>query len=272
MNLCIEILSSCQLKALERCVSRNDPYEAALMVYIARQLSLFGVEDPILTTFIEGGVIESCLRFELDFETKLIDLVEYAGYNYMKRYKFQAHHVPLRFLAYGNPYARSSAWNGECTLVPVLTTMEFNRKPCTVECIPSNGRTEVYSMWIDGLAEFDPSNIKIHMFYDPGSPEVLAVEKCPLVPPSEPSQPGLSFADQYYWLHHSEYNENFDASGFHAKDWDILRTGPGPSQNGEYFAKKSYERSRVLNPTETLSEETYLFLRHTPGAPMPSCP
>ncbi|MET0621030.1 MAG: hypothetical protein ABW056_12170, partial [Thermoanaerobaculia bacterium] len=272
--LIIEILSNCQVEALERCVARYDPYEAVLMIYIARQLQQFGVEDPILTTFVEGGVIESCLRFELDLESKLVDVVDVGGYNYTKRYKFRARHVPLRFEAYGNPYARSSAWSGGCTLSPEFATMEYNLKPCTVACTPSNSRTEVVAMWFDGLAENDPSNLKIHMYYDPGAPKVLAVETCPEVPPYEEEDPGLSFSEEFGFLHDNERAPFHVARGYYAKDWTLLRTAAGPG--GEYLARKSYERSRVIAASgaasETLTEETHLFLRHTPSTPLPSCP
>jgi hypothetical protein len=270
-GLMIEILTHCQLEALERCVRLNDPYEAGLMIFIARQLQLFGVDDPILTSFVEDGVIESCLRFELDFETKLVDVVEVGGYSYTKRYKFRSNHLPLRMEAYGNPFARSTAWSGGCTLVPELATLEFNRKPCTAVCTASNGYAVVSAMWIDGLADFDPANAKVYMFYDPGDPEVLAVEYCAGAPPSEPTSPGLEFSDQYFWAHRTEYAESY-GFGYFAKGWQMLRTSTGPSQNGEFFAKKSYERTSAINALESITEETFLFLKHTPSAPMPSCP
>jgi hypothetical protein len=272
MGFCIEILSNCQVEALERCVSRNDPYEAALMIYIARQLQQLGVEDPFLTTFVEGGVIESCLRFELDFETTLVDLFGTPQYNYTKRYRFRSRHLPLRFEAYGNPYARSSAWSGGCTLLPEFATMEYSAKPCTVVCNPTDSRTEVYAMWIDGLGDFDPSNVKVFMFFDPGSPTVWATETCPESDPYVEDDPGLSFSEEFYWLHQREIADRWVQGAYLVRDWDILRTSTGPSQNGEFFAKKSYERSSGLSPVQRLTEETHFFLKHTPSAPMPTCP
>jgi len=58
--------------SFKRCVSRNDPYEAILMAQINRQLQLMAEEDPLLTTFMEGSLVERCLRFELDFESKIM--------------------------------------------------------------------------------------------------------------------------------------------------------------------------------------------------------
>ncbi len=235
------------------------------MIYIARQLQQFGVEDPILTTLVEGGVIESCLRFELDIESKFTG----ASYGLEERLKFRAGHVPLRMQAYGNAYAPSTAWDGGCTLLPEIAEVQPPRGGCSVACTPSNGRTEVFALTFDGLADFDPSNTKVLMFYDPGTPPVTALLTCPPDPPS--SLPIPQFKDLFLAFHADERVENtFGATGYYAKNWSLLRSGPGPSQNGEFFAKKSYERS--FGDDATATEETWLFLKHTPNAPMPDCP
>ncbi len=273
LDLCVEILRSCQLKAFDRCVARNDPFEAALMLYISRQLQELGENDEYLTTFITDGVLESCLRFELDFESKLIEEVDAFGYGYVTRLVFRSRHVPLRIDLYGNLYARSTAWDGECTLLPELANAYFTVKPCTLTLSPGKGRTTVYAFWLDGLAEGDPSKTKIIMFYDPGDPVVQSVETCPVGGPSEPTGIDLTFAEQYFFLHRDENVENYyQASGYFAKNWDLLRVSTGPSQNGEFIAKKSYERTKVHNIYRKLTEETHMFLKHTPAAPMPDCP
>jgi hypothetical protein len=57
-----------------------------------------------------------------------------------------------------------------------------------------------------------------------------------------------------------------------ARNWVPLRFGPGPSQNGEFFAMKPYERGPITwRPNLTATEETVIFLKHTPDAPMPDC-
>ena len=64
---------------------------------------------------------------------------------------------------------------------------------------------------------------------------------------------------------------NFASDAYLAKNWELLRVSGGPSQNGGFFAKKSYERTKVISPVQTLTEETHLFLKHTPEASMPDC-
>jgi hypothetical protein len=48
------------------------------------------------------------------------------------------------------------------------------------------------------------------------------------------------------------------------------RGAGGGGQNGEFFAKKPYERT-IERPGGTLLEETIFFLKHTPDKPSP-CP
>lgn len=105
----------------------------------------------------------------------------------------------------------------------------------------------------------------MRLLYEPGSPEVKATLICD---GQSTDLPIFQFAPDYYAFHSNELT-------FHnlyiAKDWEQLRFGAGPSQNSEFFAKKSYERTMPDGPT-TLTEETWFFLKHTPDAPMPDCP
>ena len=83
--------------------------------------------------------------------------------------------------------------------------------------------------------------------------------------------PGASFDGIYHTLHDNEFSL-YDR--YMAKDWQQLRIGSGPSQNGEFFAMKSYERT-IPGPGvagRTITEETWFFLEHTPDAAMPDCP
>lgn len=173
LQLCIEVLEHCQQKAFDRCLARNDPYEAALIVSIARQLAELGAPD------IHFELLESCLRFELDFESKLVEEISAGGYGATKRLKFRAQHVPLRFEFRNSFTPGRPARSGECTLLPVVATYEFNAKPCTVACTPGNDKTRVLAMaWSN--EGFDPSQIRIVMFLEPGSPYVSTVETCPV--------------------------------------------------------------------------------------------
>ena len=95
LEFCVEILkSACQQKAFDRCVRNNDPFEASLLVYIALQLQALGEQDPFLTTFTEGGAIESCLRFELDFEGKVVDDQGTDSVGSVERLKFRSRTCP----------------------------------------------------------------------------------------------------------------------------------------------------------------------------------
>ena len=172
--------------------------------------------------------------------------------------------MPLR-VSYGNPYAYSIAWDGGCTLVPEVATLDDPSGVCTYSCEPGNGYFTAFAAWID-ILEGGAATVKL--FYDPGDPSAQAVGTCsnggPLPPFELPR-----FAGFYLYFHANERVQDFyQASGYFAKAWQLLRTGPGPSQNGEFFAKKSYEEQRLGG----LSEETWIFLKHTPGKPMPDCP
>jgi hypothetical protein len=264
------LLQACQDDAFERCTSRNDPYEAAFMLAIARTLTLLGEEDPLRTTFAEGGLLERCLRFELDFESKIVD--EFHGPSAIsetQRLKYRAH-VPLRFNYAGadNIHGRG-LWEGGCTFAPEVASIEYIPPPpaaCTVTVNPRNAWLDVPAAWLGTLS--DPSKSAVKVLYDPGEPQVQASAAC-----SEgvtlPNFPVFPFASDYLWLHDADRDDRYGI--YLAMGWDQLRVGGGPSQNGEYFAKKSYERSKRVNSELTTSEETLLFLKHTPDAPMPAC-
>jgi hypothetical protein len=238
-------------------------------VSIARQLAEFGAD-----THFE--LLESCLRFELDFESKLVEEVSLAGFGMVKRLKFRAQHVPLRLAWRNELMPGRPAWDGVCTLLPVVTTMDFTAKPCTVAVTPSNDVTRVEAMAFAN-SDWDPSHVRLVMAYDPGSPDVSGIETCEGGGDSSPFPLRLSFRDEYAFLHGDERFGDFGAAGdlYLARDWELLRVSAGPSQNGEFFAKKSYERSKDVSNfgvTQILTEETHFFLKHTPQKDMPDCP
>ena len=106
-------------------------------MYIALQLQALGEQDPFLTTFTEGGAIESCLRFELDFEGKVVDDQGTDSVGSVERLKFRSAHVPLRLSATGNPYAHGTAWDGESApWSRRYATFDFRGLECTAVCQP----------------------------------------------------------------------------------------------------------------------------------------
>ncbi len=262
-ELADEILRACQQKAYDRCVSRNDPFQIVDMLYIARQLQMLGDEDPYLTTFIEDGLMESCLRFEIDFESKLVEEHHSDSGVTTLRMKYRAQQVPLRFNYGGNDFGRA-IWEGACTLLPVVLEFEpavpFAGSGCSLTIEPSNGRFDVKAAWI-GVMD-DPSVSAVRVLYDPGNPTVNAVLHCE---DQDPIPLGVfQWYGEYGAWHHSEFSQGYGGALFGAKNWEQL-------SSGEFFAKKSYERERVELDSVKI-EETWFFLKHTPGAPMPQCP
>jgi len=266
-------LQACIQQAFDRCVARTDPLEATWMLQLSLQLQALGEEDPLLTTFIEGGLLERCLRFEIDFESKIVEDNTRSFVEAVQRLKYRSQHVPLRLNYSGadNPYGRS-IWEGNCSLLPedaayYYVTGGFG---CTVTVNPGQSHFGVLAAWI-GL----PTDESVRVIYDPGNPTPTASATGPSC--NIPDFPIVPFIDDYGRLHEGEINvlglqiNPLDTS-FIANYWRQLRFQHGYSQNGQYLAKKSYERTIHLSPDFTLTEETWFFLKHTPDAPMPDCP
>ncbi|HSE62788.1 MAG TPA: hypothetical protein VLG15_04185 [Thermoanaerobaculia bacterium] len=257
------ILRKCMEGAFDRCVSRNDPHEVLLMLDIMRELQRLGEEDPLLTTFMEGSFAERCLRFELDFESTLksVQAITTAGRTLTTtiRQKYRAPHVPLRFSYARSGNVNQAVWKGACSLLPQAAEIELPADVagagCTVRINPGSSRFNAFAAWI-GIVP-NPTQSAMKLLYDPGSPTVNATLTCEdaTVP-----FPVFSF-DAYYETFHA--NEHL-SPGYLASDWE-------PLPYGEFFARKSYERSTTLGQ-ETRTEETWFFLKHTPDAPMPDCP
>ena len=263
------LLRSCMQKALDECVSRNDPWEVILMVQIARQLELLGEEDPNFTTFIDGSFVERCLRFELDFESTIVveDTSRNAGGR--TRLRYRSGHVPLRFSYGGNLHADASIWEGACTLVPEAATLElpYPIGDCTLTVESGNGTFTAAAAWIGIMDDSTKSAVKL--LYHPGDPPAKATLTCDERPIDLPV---LQWAAEYQFLHHDESWPTQVGEGYMAKDWTPLFFGPG-HQNSDFFAMKSYQRPPIIwRPNLTLTEETWIFLKHTPDAPMPECP
>ena len=267
-DLADEILRNCQQKAYDRCVSRNDPFEITNMMAIARQLQMLGDEDAYLTTFIEDGLMESCLRFEIDFQSKMTEVYAAPSGTTTTRMRYRSQHVPLRFNYAGNDFGRA-IWEGSCSLVPEIVEIDLpvplQEAHCHLTINPGSSTFSVAAAWIGVL---DDASSAVRVLYIPGEPTVDAKLIC------EDSDavdfPVFQWPLDYYLFHQDEHSSTYGGPLFGAKDWEQLRAGPGPSQNGEFFAMKRYERSRMDLETET-TEETFFFLKHTPGAAMPDC-
>jgi hypothetical protein len=256
----LEFLRACLKESFNQCKTFNDPFETLRMIAIARQLQLLGEEDLDLTTYAEGGLIERCLRFELDFESRLVAeyLVPSRGVT-ATRLKYRAH-VPLRFNWTGN--LAKSVWEGECSLLPEFAELELPYSPaeakCKVTIDPGNSRFTAATAWIS----FSEDLNLVKLLYDPGDPTVETKLICEDKDPVP--LPVFQFAVDYGTFHQNEGN-----GLYLAKDWQLQ---PLPS---EYLAIKSYERTipaGVPVGDAILTEETWFFLKHTPDAPMPECP
>ena len=276
-----EGLIACLQEAFDLCVSRTDPFVMLRMASMLPQLQQLGVEDMDLSSFAEGGLFERCMRFEVDFESKM--LVEYH-YNappdkldYTQRQKYRSAHVPLRMSTAEHPLARSWYFTGGCSLLPEVVTWdvfvkdENDSASCSIPCSGGKGYFNADATWID-ISGDDPSLLKVKLLYDPGDPDPGCVGQCV----SYQVKPGdfPKFSRLYYTFHVPDLSPAVygSTSLYMAKDWIPLRIGGGPSQNGEFVAMKPYRPPPVhLATIETSTEETWFFLKHTPDKPLPPC-
>ena len=262
MESLLQPLRDCLQQAFDRCVAHSDPFEALFMLDIARQLQMLGEEDPRLTTFIESGLLERCVRFELDFESKVVEESNSRGVNWVQRLKYRAQHVPLRFNYAGNAYSNRAIWEGACSLLPEDAAFYYVTGGQGIRVTVNTQKSwfNAFAAWIGA-----PTMREVRILYDPGYPEVKASATFPNGGISD--FPMAPFASDYGLLHERESTY----LGYMAKYWRQLRFNHGWSQNGGYFAEKSYERTIPTGPDSTLTEETWFFLKHTPDAPMPDC-
>jgi len=263
-ELAKDILTTCQQKTFDKCVYFNDPFEATLMLYIAQQLQVFGVEDPYLTTFIEGSLMERCLRFEVDFESRITETISGRSSTFLAMNKYRAQTVPLR-LDLANFYAYSGAWEGGCTLSPELNTFQYTAGGfgCTASVTADKGFFNAPACWIEILDE-TPT---VKLLYEFGQEPVEHTEiDCHGVKHTDDSS---TWASDYNACHEADFSTIFGL--YIAKHWTPLRVPGGGGQNGEFFANKIYEKT-IPVPGGTLSEETVFYLKHTPDKSLPSCP
>jgi hypothetical protein len=194
------------------------------MATYARRLQLMGEEDPLLTTLTEGGLMERCLRFELDFESKIVLVSTAKDAGGTTRLKYRAATVPLRFSYAGNFYANRSIWEGACTLRPEVATLELSSGTgdCSINVTTGGGWFTAAAAWI-GVQD-DPTQSAVRVLYDPGYPQATAYLICPEVPAAEL---GVlrSWGAQYAVLHKN--GAIAGREGYMAK---IGATAPGPDR------------------------------------------
>jgi hypothetical protein len=263
-DLAKDILTTCQQKTFDKCVYFNDPFEATLMLYIAQQLQVFGVDDPYLTTFMKDGLMERCLRFEVDFESRINESIMGRGTAFLAMNKYRAQTVPLR-LNLANFYAYSGAWEGGCTLSPELNNFQYTAGGfgCTASVTADKGFFSAPACWIEIFDE-TPS-VKLLYRFDPEPVEHTEIH-CQGTDHDDDSS---AWAGDYDACHEADFSTIFGL--FIAKHWTPLRVPGGGGQNGEFFANKIYEKT-IPVPGGTLSEETVFYLKHTPDKPDFTCP
>jgi len=262
LDVAVARVRACMEESFRLCVANHDPQEVLMIIKLARDLQLLGVEDPALTTFSEGSLVERCLRFELEFDSEFKFEVLHPVYSLMERLKYHAR-VPLRFSHAGNDYINQSHVEGACTLDPVDVALTLNAPPETCTANPPTIGAGRFEAKAAQLSLSILSNY-LWMLYDPGYPSLDASLTCdgynvPL--------PAVLFGATYTIAHENELSYN----GFYVNQWRKLRGYVGSSPGD--WAEKEYVRTfpDYGGSGSTLFENTRFFLRHTPDAPMPDC-
>jgi hypothetical protein len=263
-DLAKDILTTCQQKIHDKCVYFNDPFQATTMLDIAQQLQVFGVDDPYLTTFIEDGLMERCLRFEVDFESRITETISGRGTTFLAMNEYRSQTVPLRF-DLGNFYAYSGAWAGSCTLSPELNTFQYTAGGfgCTATVTADKGLFDAPACWVELFDDFPTVKLLYQFAQEPVEHTKVVCQG------TEHSDDSPTWAGDYGACHEADFSPIFGL--YIAKHWTPLRVPGGGGQNGEFFANKLYEKT-IPVPGGTLSEQTTFYLKHTPDKPDFTCP
>jgi hypothetical protein len=255
----VDILRHCLDKAHDDCVAFKDPFKAWDMVLIERQLELFGVDvGGVLDT---GGPVERCLRFRLEFDSKMTENVYTAAMTRTVRAAF-----PLRI----DPTVsiRDVAWTGSGSTDWV--SINYDTPDCTADFQTSPGLFDVHSsskfalIFPLALARgkaVDPTTTRVRMVYDPGQPTDAEHVSC-----HNGAQQFWNPSLSVWWLdfeflHGGEFlaNPGGGGVGFLVDDWEIVGIG-------DLYAEKSWQRAKEATGgvTGTVSEDTTIRIRHTP--------
>jgi hypothetical protein len=263
----IHILETCETKAHRDCVTYQDPFQAFTMVEIERQLQLFGVDTAGVLE--PGGPIESCLRFEIQFDSTVSMEIPPAGAAFRIPASAKA---KLRIDPENS--IRDVSWKGTDTIRLGDTFID--------PLDPADGHCSVsaYSATPSAFKVGDPipanliplsthlaeeespgyfTSFDLSVGYDPGDPAFSYSLTCV---DGHGRRTNFDFPAPDYpsiWLSAYLVNHIFDAKGegvgFLAEGWDVYAL-PG------IYARKEYHVSSPL-----VSEDTTILITHTPDAP-----
>ena len=252
----IEALTSCLDQAHRDCVAFKDPFKVWDMVLIGRQLELLGADNGL--SFETGGPIESCLRFELQFDSS-VSLTR-PGISEQRTARAR---IPLRL---DSALATNDlAWSGSAPVY--LTDIEAHVSGCTTTsydledgtAFVGNGRTTLIPIRLSSIAE-DPeqfTNLPIVVVYDPGNPLDSVTASCSGVPTEFYHLSG-NWKLMFDQLHLSE--RLIPGAGlvgdYVATDWELFNLAG-------LFARKTYQGTKTAG-VNIYTEDTEIIIKHTP--------
>ena len=231
----------CIDEAYRRCKENNDPSEALLILNLQAIL-----ERAALISDAENQAIfdkiDRCLRFEIDFDSALT----IQSGSVSERLKVRSI-VPIRLEA-AEHYILSGTSDIHYEFADV------QGPPCTgsVETQPGVFEVERVDMGLFQATTVRDQNLTVDMVYLTGDPLEKVTWTCPLVG----TETGTfeSVFEPTYALFHQD--EALGDRQFIVFRWQ-------PVREGNFFAKLIYERSLTLGVVAD-SEETHIFLKHTP--------
>jgi hypothetical protein len=244
MDMVKEMLHKCFEYAYQRCKSEHAPEESITMLAIARQLEFLGVEVPEASV-TPGSKLEKCLRFELDFDSKLHhdDGDEGAVIDVSVRAT-----IPLRIFI--EEFDLALRWSGEAPINYYAANYAITGCKSTYE---TTGDTfSVTNARLVGLKFLDVSDTDVTVFYRPGDPMVKFTYHCPDEQPFPGAWTG-TFTGIYSIFHNDELTE----AGYRERDWLFI--------GRNRYAERRYERTRSLpGGVASVAEKTTMIIRHTP--------
>jgi hypothetical protein len=267
--LIIQILQQCLEKVHRDCVINKDPFQAWTMVLISRQLQLFGAAVP--SPLEAGGPIESCLRFEFQFDSTIA--VNLPGNDVILNEALKAHaRAPLRIdpshsttdvswsgsgttslTSSSVTYTRVGA--GECRTTSLTTTDEVLKVGDPIPAL-------LMPLSLTATISADPAlftSFGIRFGWDPGKPKITYTVQCPRKPGEKTDPPPLTVPSADDWgatfeSGHALAGEYKGAGqGLLAEGWDLYNIGG-------LYAQKTYQISLF----GLSNENTTLVIKHTP--------
>ena len=256
-GLMISILQNCLVKVHRDCVINKDPFQAWTMLMISRQLQLFGADVP--SPLEQGGPIESCLRFEFQFDSTITANIPAADHTLNESLTAHAR-APLRI----DPSHSTTdvSWTGTGT--NSLTSASVGFSGCTTTSVTTTDAelkvgdpipALLLPLSLTATISADPAlftSFGIRFGYDPGKPKVSYTIQCPKTNP-------VTFPNQDDWgatyeSGHALAGEYKGAGqGFLAEGWDLYNIGG-------LYAQKTYQISLF----GLANENTTLVIKHTP--------